>query len=480
MSAKHTHLSDRLIFGLASEIGLSASAVAHIIGNRKFKTKSSDQAKLNRSRRVIEDFLDAERDARVGAPAKVAAELATAQRKRRIDRHKRRIDRLIAALAEAEIPSTVSPDLRSVLVHGTRVGLPLSSQRMGHAALMQRITHDALSEHLLGLVCDHLSGFPLQAVPTTAGVVLLKGNRIAARISATQAVISPPTSTRRWPPPVNGNFLARGRHWSSVRETLLRTVPSPSRKPSRDPVGEPASIRIISELPVAVTGELRELAVIASQLIREERTIAFGHSVELAFDAERITFAPIRDGRGAVEAPFHYRSQLGELRAALRLKSPRDPMVIAVEHAGSEEVIARGWVTALVAFADLTCVPQSDSDSDFTTRPRDRPGRSSASPTQATAVRRGQTSISSALTPSAHTAQLLASYVVGHRRKLRTGQRASPEARREAERAGIAVRPNETWVRPHMRGVPDDIVLTFIWTPPAVLVPHALLRAAGP
>jgi hypothetical protein len=126
-------------------------------------------------------------------------------------------------------------------------------------------------------------------------------------------------------------------------------------------------------------------------------------------------------------------------------------------------------VTALVAFADLTCVPQSDRTTTAAqpTQRQRRNLRGSSEPHSA--VRHGKTTLAASLAPSAETGELLASYVVGHRRRLRERQQPSPEAVHAADRAGITLRPYETWVRPHMRGAPDDAVLIFAWTPPALL-----------
>ncbi len=65
---------------------------------------------------------------------------------------------------------------------------------------------------------------------------------------------------------------------------------------------------------------------------------------------------------------------------------------------------------------------------------------------------------------------LLSSYVAGHRRRLRPGQRRSDEAARNAEAVGIQLGDGETWVRPHSRGVPEDAILTFSWNAPAIVL----------
>jgi hypothetical protein len=188
----------------------------------------------------------------------------------------------------------------------------------------------------------------------------------------------------------------------------------------------------------ALPADVRELAAFASQLIREERTTAFEHAVRLQLPDESVRFEPIRGEGAALEVPYVYRAPGGAVRAALRLRTPADPLALAVEHADGDALLGRSWVTALVAYADLTCVPQAE---------RARTG----------------------LVASGATDRLLAANVAGHRRRLRQRRAPSPAAVRAADRAGITLRAHETWVRPHLRGVPADTVLTFDWTPPAAL-----------
>jgi hypothetical protein len=76
---------------------------------------------------------------------------------------------------------------------------------------------------------------------------------------------------------------------------------------------------------------------------------------------------------------------------------------------------------------------------------------------------------SAALRPIGATAQIAPSYVAGHRRRLRPGQRCSDEAKAAARAVGIELQRIETWVRPHARGIPDDAQLEFAWQIPREL-----------
>jgi hypothetical protein len=61
------------------------------------------------------------------------------------------------------------------------------------------------------------------------------------------------------------------------------------------------------------------------------------------------------------------------------------------------------------------------------------------------------------------------SLVAGHRRHLHDGRTASDEARERARQVGIILQPYETWVQPHVRGIPDNIEMRFLWHAPVEL-----------
>jgi hypothetical protein len=373
-----------------------------VLRGRKFKSKTTAEAKNRLAREAVETFLDSERDIGRRAPRGVIDELAAARRLRRIDP-------VLASLMEAGVKAELSSDQRTLIVQGTPVLLPRPGARWQHDRLVEDIANDALAEYLLGQVRDNLTGLPLRAVPTPDGVVLISRIRVVARVRATRAVLSSPSPTTRTPQPVGGNFLAPGRHWKKLLAALRWMLPPPSLGTPSPASPTRVQHRIIADLGDEISAELRELAVIASQLIRDERTVAFGHAVELHMPGERVRFEPIRKEGAALEVPFVYHAQGGELRAAIRLRSAKDPMVIALEHTDADDLVGRGWVTALVAFADLTCIPQSDHPPEQSERRRHSPSNISAKTPRTRAVRHGKTTLAASLTPSHATAHLLAS-----------------------------------------------------------------------
>lgn len=458
---------------IAVRVGASTEAVGYVMSARgvRVKAKAGDETRLEVGCEAFESFLLTHRGSFGRAPKRVVGELERLRAARLVARHEQAIGRLLAALAAAGVPAHLTSDGRAVAVDGTRVLVPRPGEKWGHGWVMQKIAREALDQHFVRRVADNLDGLPLRALPTSDGIVLSRGDRVIGRVSATRAVVAPRTRTDRAPAPINGNFLADGPHWQRLRAALSRLAPTRAARTAavqEDPFTPPA--QVLTELPDSVATELRDVATVASQLIREERTVAFAHTVEMRIGSgESVRVAPIRADGGPIEAPFVYETDTGRVAAAIRLKSPRDPMAIALEAGSDPELVGGGWVTALVAFADLTCVPQSPGE------PRNNPPvrRRGASPLGSSRppTRHGQTTLSGRLAPSSQTAALLASYVVGHRRRLRDGQAASAQARKEAELAGITLRPRETWVRPHVRGAPEDTVLVFDWTPPDVLAP---------
>ena len=458
---------------IAESVGASREAVRYVMTAEDVtvKSKATDDVRLETGRKAFERFLLTHRGPPRRAPTGVAAELGRLRSALLADRHQRNIAAVLAALADAGLSAYSTSDGRALDVGGTRVFMPGPEARWEHDWVMQKIAREALEEHLVRRVADNLSGLPLRALPTSDGIVLSRRDRVIGRVSATRALVAPRTRTERAPPPIDGNFFADGDHWHRLRAALIRLAPPRLERASavpEDPLARPT--QVLTELPASVSAELRELAVLASQLVRHDRTVAFAHTVELRLDSgEVVRVEPIRTNGAAVEAPFTYETVDGRVAAAIRLKSPRDPMAIALDGDSAENLVGDAWVTGLVAFADMTCVPQSTAPQQQRAAPARRRSAMTALGSKRDAKRHGQTTLSARLAPSSATAVILASYVVGHRRRLRDGQTASLKARREAERAGIALRPQETWVQPHVRGVPPDTVLVFSWTPPDAL-----------
>jgi hypothetical protein len=378
---------------------------------------------------------------------------------RTASRREQMLRQLVRFLSDADIQAELRSDAvmtgdRPITTHG-----PAGS--LSPDGFVDHVVWERYGDRLLDAVVGHLAGrnIPLKAVKGTHGVVLLSRVR-------KEAIVRPTHATLAVGKPIQGNFLADGAHWNALRRRLPKA--SVTRSASRAPSGTPPATRVLTRFPHPVPVEVEELADFASTLIRDDRTVTFGHVVEMRTEAETIRFMPVTNARGPVEAPFSYEAPPGALQGALRLRSPENPMALALDDLRGDLSVEQAWVTALVAFADLTCVPQEDRASRRS--PTDRtPALSATRRSSARAprpLRHGSILISSTLEPTNHTASLLSSYVVGHRRRLRPGQRASDEARRGAESVGISLRENETWVKPHLRGAPEDSVLAFRWQAP--------------
>jgi hypothetical protein len=267
-----------------------------------------------------------------------------------------------------------------------------------------------------------------------------------------------------------GDFLKPGDHWDRLRDLLLEHgAVEPS---SRD---RPAAVLVLESLPATLSVEQRAGAVKSSERIRIDRARAFDRRAIIEIGDEghaQIGFDPIRRSEAGPEAPFRYtRTGNDPIEAALRLGGP-DPLPVAAFDEMREADLAEAWVIALAAFADLTCFGDARSVTDRATGPRaSKPGRIGPTHPAAPSIprrRRRLGSSSESLSPLGHAAGRGVSYVCGHRRHLSRGG-CGPEALRIALDMGIELRPGETWVRSHVRGLPPDVALEFRWRPPAYL-----------
>jgi hypothetical protein len=205
--------------------------------------------------------------------------------------------------------------------------------------------------------------------------------------------------------------------------------------------------------------------------LRHDRTIEFGHPVHLRRADCSLRFEPVALNGDAVEVPFRYCADARFLQGALRLKTPAGPLALLItDRCDDEAVVGQGWILALHGYADLTCVPviERAASAERTNRSTDgsrhRVSDSSRTVTSASRPRLGGGwALPSALEPVPATRALLATYVVGHRRRLSHGRRPSAEAREHAKPIGITLAANETWVKPHARGIPHDAELVFDW-----------------
>jgi hypothetical protein len=181
--------------------------------------------------------------------------------------------------------------------------------------------------------------------------------------------------------------------------------------------------------------------------------------------------------------PFALERRDGRFEGGLLLGASADPLPCHWRQSSDVETLALAWTLALVAYAELTCIPvEPVPPPGPPRRPRTASRRPAASARHAGERSRdaprssgGSIALPADFRARGQTARYLASYVAGHRRRLASGWTRSDEAERNARAVGITLRHGETWVQPHVRGVPRDAVLHFAWQAPGWV--HAVLAA---
>jgi hypothetical protein len=357
---------------------------------------------------------------------------------------------------------SVAPAPDGLIVGGKRFVFSGPEVKHGDAGLtVDRLASELLLEHLERAVVAELAdhGFQLKAFRTHDGIRLRDETAPVALIKASRASIGEDATA------IQGNFLAPGgSHWDDLRRRLWRTSVS----------------EVLTHLPASGSEGDRNMALDASVQIRNERSREFGHTVVLRRGEASVRFEPIPE-HGTVQVPLEFRAGDSYLVGGLRLKAPQDPLALAIfDRSPCEEVIVRGWLFALLGYAELTCVPgeataEEPAVAQHTEGARNRSpnGRRRSTPEprplrkprryDGGGARGTSVLLPPSLVPTAPTRRYLASYVAGHKRHLSVGRHPSPDARKRAEHLGIALGPSETWVRPHARGVPDDAALVFEW-----------------
>lgn len=334
--------------------------------------------------------------------------------------------------------------------------------RVSWPELVDALVMEQKSDDLLASVVRHLdaSGLGLRATKGKRGVVLHRDSAPLALVCATSA------SFRR-AKPINADFLHSGPHWLELRQKLAMLVQradAPREATERAHAAE--QIRVLTSLPASIDPSLSAAATEASQRIRIERTLAFGHPVVLVTNSLKVRFEPVTSIRGPMEVPVSFHSIAGDtVDVWLRLRTAGDPLAVTFVDGADEQLVVRAWLFALIGFAELTCGGVSGES--MLVQPRRRPrGASTGQTRHPRKEGRGRgLALSDSLTPIGETARYAAAYVAGHRRRLPSGKRCGAEARAAARAIGIELHPGETWVRPHARGLPEDAELQFRWQP---------------
>lgn len=280
---------------------------------------------------------------------------------------------------------------------------------------------------------------------------------------------------------VEGNFLIDGTHWSRLEKMLaeekkraaaakLTSAPGPDSASGLSPEPVQKKRVLIDEVPESVGSELAEEVLEASRKIREERRLAFDRSVTLEYELGALTLAPIAGTPERLRVPFTLARDRQRIGGEILLSARSDPLPVRIdEDAG---LLLEGvWAAALIGLADATCfeLPQPQPHHDAASRStvgggHRRGGRSKRSDGYRRLHSSAATGIWPAhLQPIGSWARYSGSFVGGHRRRLRDGWSASPEAIENARRVGIVLAPGETWVKPHARGLPEKVSIRFRW-----------------
>ena len=315
--------------------------------------------------------------------------------------------------------------------------------------------------------------------PHERGFVIMRGDVQLAIIHATRAQI-PHREV------INANFLMPGPHWQLVADALRSAeaelaaewrheqeakaaaegVASAGEAERRRAAGR----RQISQLPDGLAPELIAACLDASRRIRLERQVAYERPVVLKCDIGELTLLPIAGTGTRLLLPFRLDNGTETLKGELVL-GDCDPMPLLIGEDVADEDAITAWACVLLGFADVTCIevePVEPTARRESARPQFHlpssvPLRSSAS---ALPRRRPWPNH---LEPVGHWIRYSGSFVAGHRRRLNKGHAASAEAHDRARQVGITLHPQETWVRPHTRGVPDGIEMRFLWHAPTEL-----------
>jgi hypothetical protein len=266
--------------------------------------------------------------------------------------------------------------------------------------------------------------------------------------------------------PIFGNFLHGGPHWDQLACDLgnLGAEARPTLAPS------PLTSRI-DTLPGDLPPALLDACIGASRQIRTQRRIAFERPVVLEGKSGELTVQPITGLPPVLRVPFSFRGRkrppsdpiCGQL-----LLDPHDPMPVIIAENINKDDAHKAWIAMLLGFADLTCNgPQPTKPHRRRERRRIAPAKFHRRRYRSTGRPPSRRSWAGPVEPVGQWIERGGSYVSAHVRHLSGDQEHSPEARDLAFLVGIILKPHETWVREHVRGVPKGTEIRFRWNAPA-------------
>lgn len=301
----------------------------------------------------------------------------------------------------------------------------------------------------------------VQAVADEKGFAVVRGAEELALIRASRCM-------RPGHGPLIGNFLTSGSHWDQLARYLysIGACTMPARTPG-------LLTRRIDALPHGLPRGLLDACTGASRRIRTDRRIAFERPVTLECNRGELAVQPITGYAPELRVPFTYRRNqslaAGVIRGELHL-SRHDPMPVTVGEDVRDEDAYKAWIAMLLGFADLTCNGPEPANPH---RLDEHPTTTSSELHRLRHLSPGRVTIPreriGPLQLIGKWIDLGGSYVAAHVRRLRDDQEHSAEAEDRAAQAGIILQPHETWVREHVRGVPEGTEIRFRWTPPKEL-----------
>lgn len=288
--------------------------------------------------------------------------------------------------------------------------------------------------------------------------------------------------------PIIANFLNSGPHWQQLANVIHDAeaeIVSGWEQSQRSRTNRPEIAvevhaqgprtqagRRIDQLPESLSADLAAACIDASQRIRLHRQLAYERPVILEFRLGELTLLPITGMVGRLEIPFRFRKGQSIIAGHLLL-SDHDPLPLLISENVPEDDAISVWACALLGFAEATCVEVAYLQSG----PRDSPTAQAKAPSHASPHGEPQHALPQTrqawwptrLEPVGPWQFHHGGLVAGHRRHLSEGMSASPEARNRARQIGINLGPQETWVRPHARGIPAGTEIRFRWHPPTAI-----------
>jgi hypothetical protein len=336
-----------------------------------------------------------------------------------------------------------------------------------------KYARDKFTEVVEGNACFG-EGLTASLVPSSKGFAIMRGeDRLAIIHAAHASIVNRPF--------IYANFLTPGPHWQHAAEVLSHAEAElvGARKRNEEGAAQAAEAaantsgtraawrRRIDQLPRDVAPGLIDACLAASRRIRLERRVAYDHPVVLESDIGELTLLPITGTLTRLLLPFHL-SRGSELLKGELILEDHDPLPLLISQNVADEDAITAWACALTGFADATCIEFGVAARPRPTTQRRRPSSvSRRSPATRTLPRKQRWP--EHLEPKGQWVRYSSSFVVGHRRHLHDGQTASDEARDWARQVGIILGPQETWVRPYVRGIPDGMHLRFWWHAPGAL-----------